>query len=177
MLVWPLGSPSAQGATRKMKNPPWLSRHWNWVYPTISSEFIYPTINHYIILYHIISPLYPHTWCLKFNPSFWLVKSPCWFKPPPHFQLGTVDQVESCLRAYQLLRSKLDFPKEDIIFDCLLTPVGSEVPASVKDDQRKNGGQDLKCAVQWIKDSIMKMENSERPSTFPRVNSLSHLAC
>jgi cobalamin-dependent methionine synthase I len=56
--------------------------------------------------------------------------------------------VESCLRAYQLLRSKLDFPKEDIIFDCLLTPVGSEVPASVKDDQRKNGGQDLKCAVQ-----------------------------
>lgn len=43
------------------------------------------------------------------------------------------EKVESCLRAYQLLRSKLDFPKEDIIFDCLLTPVGSEVPASVKD--------------------------------------------
>ena len=42
---------------------------------------------------------------------------------------------------------------------------------------QKGTCQDLKCAVQWIKDSITKMENSERPSTFPRVNSLSHLAC
>ena len=50
-------------------------------------------------------------------------------------------QVQSCQRAYQLLRGKLDFPSEDIIFDCLLTPVGSEVRASVKD-----GGSD---SDQW----------------------------
>ena len=54
--------------------------------------------------------------------------------PFPARHSRPVCQVESCQRAYQLLRSKLDFPKEDIIFDCLLTPVGSEVPASVKDD-------------------------------------------
>ena len=42
-------------------------------------------------------------------------------------------QVESCQRAYQLLRGKLDFAPSDIIFDCLLTPVGSEVRASVKE--------------------------------------------
>eukprot|EP00439_Symbiodinium_sp_Y106_P022543 s5396_g2.t2 len=33
--------------------------------------------------------------------------------------------VTSCQRAYQLLRSKLDFPPEDFIFDCLVTPLGS----------------------------------------------------
>eukprot|EP00438_Fugacium_kawagutii_P025612 Skav209715 [mRNA] locus=scaffold528:89297:94640:- [translate_table: standard] len=43
------------------------------------------------------------------------------------------EKVQSCQRAYQLLRSKLDFPPEDIIFDCLVTPVGSEVRASAKD--------------------------------------------
>jgi len=43
------------------------------------------------------------------------------------------EKVESCQRAYQLLRGKLDFAPSDIIFDCLLTPVGSEVRASVKD--------------------------------------------
>ncbi|CAJ1385093.1 unnamed protein product [Effrenium voratum] len=47
----------------------------------------------------------------------------------PNYQ----EKVGSCQRAFQLLRSKLDFPPEDIIFDCLLTPVGSEVRASPKD--------------------------------------------
>eukprot|EP00930_Biecheleria_cincta_P009206 TRINITY_DN1108_c0_g1_i4.p1 TRINITY_DN1108_c0_g1~~TRINITY_DN1108_c0_g1_i4.p1 ORF type:complete len:451 (+),score=87.53 TRINITY_DN1108_c0_g1_i4:145-1353(+) len=34
------------------------------------------------------------------------------------------EKVSCCQRAYQLLRSKLDFPAEDIIFDCVLTPLG-----------------------------------------------------
>ena len=37
----------------------------------------------------------------------------------------------------------MDFPAEDIIFDCLLTPVGSEVPASVKDGGGTRGPRDL----------------------------------
>lgn len=48
----------------------------------------------------------------------------------PNYQ----EKVTSCQRAYQLLRSKLDFPPEDIIFDCLVTPLGSHgIRASPKD--------------------------------------------
>lgn len=34
------------------------------------------------------------------------------------------DKVRICQKCYQLLRSKLDFPPEDIIFDCVLQPLG-----------------------------------------------------
>ncbi|CAE7196889.1 Mtr [Symbiodinium sp. CCMP2592] len=40
-------------------------------------------------------------------------------------ELSDQEKVTSCQRAYQLLRSKLDFLPEDFIFDCLVTPLGS----------------------------------------------------
>jgi len=44
------------------------------------------------------------------------------------------EKVSCCQKAYQLLRSRLDFPAEDIIFDCILTPVGCEgMRVSVRD--------------------------------------------
>mmetsp|Transcript_56611 Transcript_56611/g.143302 ORF Transcript_56611/g.143302 Transcript_56611/m.143302 type:complete len:2006 (+) Transcript_56611:83-6100(+) len=35
------------------------------------------------------------------------------------------DKVRLCQRSYRLLRSRLDFPPEDIIFDCQVLPLGS----------------------------------------------------
>lgn len=35
------------------------------------------------------------------------------------------DKVRVCQRSYRLLRSRLDFPPQDIIFDCQLMPLGS----------------------------------------------------
>lgn len=67
--------------------------------------------------------------CRRFGAAVIILALPRHEGGYPNYQ----EKVQSCQRAYQLLRSKLDFPAEDIIFDCLLTPVGSEVPASVKD--------------------------------------------
>ncbi|CAE8592869.1 unnamed protein product [Polarella glacialis] len=39
---------------------------------------------------------------------------------------GYQEKVASCQEAYRLLRTKLDFPAEDIIFDCVLTAVGHQ---------------------------------------------------
>eukprot|EP00931_Biecheleriopsis_adriatica_P062379 TRINITY_DN3757_c0_g1_i1.p1 TRINITY_DN3757_c0_g1~~TRINITY_DN3757_c0_g1_i1.p1 ORF type:complete len:2077 (+),score=489.19 TRINITY_DN3757_c0_g1_i1:77-6307(+) len=53
------------------------------------------------------------------------------------------EKVSSCQRAYNLLRSKLDFPPEDIIFDCMLTPIGCE--------GMKAGPRDFMDAVAAVK--------------------------
>jgi len=43
------------------------------------------------------------------------------------------DKVRICQEAYRLLRNKLDFPAEDIIFDCTVQPLYSETVSSSKD--------------------------------------------
>jgi len=40
--------------------------------------------------------------------------------------VGCAEKVAICRKAYELLRSRLDFPAEDIIFDCGIAPLGSE---------------------------------------------------
>ena len=164
------------------------------------------------------------------NPSFWLVKSPCWLLNHPHFQLGTTrcsraSAPISCCAASWTSRLRTSsstaywrpwglrcLPPSRTIFDggygCgskWKTDVGPQMEMSSlvltihnfgvpNFDPYPYGGKNSRCkkghaktffvcAVQWIKDSkiiwgkFMKMENSERPSTFRRVNSLSHLAC
>lgn len=67
--------------------------------------------------------------CKRFGAAIIVLALPRVEGNYPNYQ----EKVQSCQRAYQLLRNKLDFPPEDIIFDCLLTPVGSAVRASAKD--------------------------------------------
>ncbi|OLP85675.1 hypothetical protein AK812_SmicGene33316 [Symbiodinium microadriaticum] len=47
-----------------------------------------------------------------------------------HDESPNYEEKVTCQRAYQLLRSKLDLPTEDIIVDCLVLPVGAEVSIS-----------------------------------------------
>jgi len=43
------------------------------------------------------------------------------------------DKVRICQDAYRLLRNKLDFPAEDIIFDCTVQPLYEDTVTSAKD--------------------------------------------
>jgi 5-methyltetrahydrofolate--homocysteine methyltransferase len=57
------------------------------------------------------------------------------------------DKVRMCQRAYRLLRSKLDFPPEDIIFDCNVLTIATGLP------EHNSYGIDFINAVAEIKNT------------------------
>merc|ERR1719482_2659664 len=54
------------------------------------------------------------------------------------------EKVRICQKCYQLLRSNLDFPPEDIIFDCHLEPVGFKGSKSMRGIDFINAVEQLK---------------------------------
>lgn len=54
------------------------------------------------------------------------------------------DKVRICQKSYQILRSKLDFPAEDIIFDCHLQPLGFKGLKSTRGIDFLNAVEQLK---------------------------------
>lgn len=57
-------------------------------------------------------------------------------------------KIEICHRAYKLLTEKIDFPPEDIVFDCNILTIGTGIP------EHNNYAVEFIRAVEWIKKNL-----------------------
>jgi len=57
-------------------------------------------------------------------------------------------KIDICNRAYKLLTEKIDFPPEDIVFDCNILTIGTGIP------EHNNYAVEFIRAVEWIKKNL-----------------------